>query len=211
MIKKHAELQALQYRERARKMYVAFLPAVALPLSFGIIAGVLVGLFVGACLWAVEPLRSYASEGAIVFASGTSLLAWFFATRVWYLTWREIEATIFSMSVPTARGAKLSIPKNDGEGHGAIMPYFRSLNPAQLSEICLLVHNKKNITYRRLRNITGSDGITAVFYEELVEKGMAEWRDEQHHRKGIELTPPGWRAFRDGEVLTPLPHREIIP
>lgn len=206
MFKRTVEMQALEYRDKARKIYFSFFAAVGLPLSIGLIAGIVSGLFTVSCLLAVPAWRPYALAAGRILAVAVGGATWAVATKVWFNTWRSMEATIFAYSVPGAKGAKLSVTKPDGRG--VVMPHFRTLTPAQLADVCKLVQEGKGVTYRNLRGITGSDNVTATFYGELIyDKEYGGWLDERNHQKGIYLNDTGRYMFENGEVLTPLPHQ----
>jgi hypothetical protein len=70
---------------------------------------------------------------------------------------------------------------------------FKNANPREFEKIKKIVRRRGNLSQRSLDSIIGNR--TNPFIDELLDRGLVEWKDPNEHRSGMIITDDGWVVF----------------
>jgi hypothetical protein len=164
-----------------------------------------VALFTGVLIGGIVTLFSwgYLDDGRpfvtfLITALTVALIVWFRLS-----SWVLHKLDLIPVKDP---GPALIVVKSDDNRHQKLYQ-FRSVTDDEVEKVTRLVRRRGNLTQRSLATIIGNR--TDSFIDELLDRGLVEWKNPYEHREGMIITADGWELFANEHEIHHSPTSEM--
>jgi hypothetical protein len=143
---------------------------------------------------------------ALVMLVGAAVVVWFLRTISDDIRHqREIELATANEEPGLHEPVKAEVESNEGRTTN-IYNLRCTLEQARFAAEC--VKNGRGITYAALIGELFTRAQVEDLQEDLIEQGLAEWRNTEHHAQGTRLLPAGWALMERIYQDSPSPNDE---